>query len=85
MERATRPCRESSCGVLSKENVAHIFFRKKMIYLHHRIFVFETVCTIAFYATRGTKLDLTCIYFDDVFYSCQIAICYHINCQDVYT
>ena len=49
------------------------------------ISVFETVCAIAFCVMRGTKLDLTCIYFDDVFHSCQIAIYYHISCQDVYT
>ena len=76
---------ERAAVVCCPKEVGSMYFYKKMIYLHHTISVFETVCTIAFCATSGTKLDHTCIYFDDVFHSCQVTICYHISCKGVYT
>ena len=39
---------------------------KKIFYLLHIFSVFTTDSTNVFYATRRTKLDLTCICFNDV-------------------
>ena len=43
-------------------------FPKKIFYLLHSTSVSRIDCTNAFYATRRTKLDPTCICFNDVFH-----------------
>ena len=44
----------------------HATCSKKILYLFHIISVLNSDCTVIFYTMRRTKLDLTCIYFEDV-------------------
>ena len=59
-----------------KMTLIQIFFYiqlvQKMLYLLHTISVLNTNCTVIFYAMRRTKLDSTCVYFDDVLHQQQL-------------
>ena len=48
----------------------HYFFVQndilKNIYLIHTSSVLNTDCTVVVYVMRRSKLDLTCIYFDNI-------------------
>jgi hypothetical protein len=40
-----------------------------LLQLLNNISVFNSVCTIMFYVMRQTKLDLTCLFFEEIYFS----------------
>ena len=68
----------------------------KIFYLSHMSSVLSTDCTVVFYVTRQTKLNHTCIYFEDVYNSSKLCINWTsclskkllwytcISCYDIY-
>ena len=64
--------------ILSYISLVPSFFKEiyllKIFYLSHISFVLSTDCTVVIYVTRQTKLNHTCIYFEDVYNSSNLCV-----------